>query len=315
MEGLGMYGLYWRVQEVLAAQMEGKNPSCSVHYSVTRWSLLLSLRGSLVFSALSRLGVTGLVTVKRDGDDISVRNRNLLKYRDEYSRKSGENQYNVTPRTEGDIDVDKEVETEKTIPPEKPAINSETPVSISQQEEAIYKAYCRKIGKVEAIKAIRKAVERLSHPDGNYLAMDPYGARRFLWKKATDYSSSPAGAKPSGKDKDYRPHPATWFNQGRYLDDPNEWQKSSNGGKNANVSLRPAEGDMAVLAESLSGGKYQRSSYEDGDLSPSEDRQGEPPTLHGDFAPVGGPESLPSGDGDTSGEPEGGRSDRAPITW
>ena len=117
MEGLAMYGLYWRVQEIIAAQMEGKNPPCSIRYTVTRWSLLLSLRGSLVFSTLLRLGATGLVTVERDGDDILVTNRNLLKYRDEYSRKSGESTDNVPTRTDKDGEEERkeEVEQKKTI--------------------------------------------------------------------------------------------------------------------------------------------------------------------------------------------------------
>jgi hypothetical protein len=115
MEGLAMYGLYWRVQEIIAGQMEGKEPKCSVHYSVTRWSLLLSLRGSLVFSTLSRLGVTGLVTVERDGDDVRVTNRNLLKYRDEYARKSGHSQDNVRPRTELEGEGELDTETDKEI--------------------------------------------------------------------------------------------------------------------------------------------------------------------------------------------------------
>lgn len=110
--GLALYGLYWRVQEIIAGRMEGKDPSCSVQYSVTRWSLLLSLRGSHVFSTLSRLAVTGLVTVERHGDDIAVTNRNLLKYRDEYSRKSGHDPENVPPRT----DTEEEAKTEYIAP-------------------------------------------------------------------------------------------------------------------------------------------------------------------------------------------------------
>ena len=108
MEGIARYGLYWRVNEIIASQMEGKSPSCSVRYPVSRWSLLLSLRGSLVFSTLSTLAVTYLVTVERDGCDIIVTNRNLLKYRDEYSRKSGQ-----TPVQEGEEEGKGDIEKEE----------------------------------------------------------------------------------------------------------------------------------------------------------------------------------------------------------
>lgn len=102
MEGLAMYGLYWRLLEIVAAQMDGKTPSCSVQYPVTRWSLLLSLRGSHVFSTLSRLAVTGVVTLERHDTDVRVTIPNLLKYRDEYARKSGHTPDNIPPRTEGE---------------------------------------------------------------------------------------------------------------------------------------------------------------------------------------------------------------------
>ncbi len=89
MQGLAAYGLWWRVVEIVAAAVGPDGKKNYVTYPVARWSLLLSLRGSLVMSSLSRLGVTGGVTVERHGSDITVTIRNLLKYRDEYTRKSG----------------------------------------------------------------------------------------------------------------------------------------------------------------------------------------------------------------------------------
>ena len=112
--GLARYGLYWRINEIIAGQMDGKNPSCSVRYPVSRWATLLSLRGSLVFSKLSRLAVTGLVTVERQDTDITVTNCNLLKYRDEYSRKSGQTQVQ-----EGEGEGDKDIEVEKEVEQKK----------------------------------------------------------------------------------------------------------------------------------------------------------------------------------------------------
>src|ERR1035437_1491990 len=68
--GLCRYGVYWRVQEILAAQMEGQTPSCSVQYSVSRWSVLLSVRGSHVRHLLDHLVKNNLVTVEWVGTDI-----------------------------------------------------------------------------------------------------------------------------------------------------------------------------------------------------------------------------------------------------
>jgi len=213
MEGLAMYGLYWRVQEILAAQMEGKEPSCSVRYTVTRWSLLLSLRGSLVFSTLSRLGATGLVTVERDGEDVRVTNRNLLKYRDEYSKKSVHSPDNVPPRTEGEGEGEgkAEVEQNKTeqddpveeLPPMEKKIGSK---ALSAQCEEIYQAYPRHTAKDAAIKSIEKSLRKKPFEE--------------LLPIVRAYAAQTAKEMADGKlEKNFIPHPSTWFNQGRYEDD------------------------------------------------------------------------------------------------
>jgi uncharacterized protein YdaU (DUF1376 family) len=84
--------------------------------------------------------------------------------------------------------------------------------------EAIYQAYPRKVGKQGALKAIGRAVQRL-HASG----MPMREAQEFLWKTVSTYAKSPAG-----NDGTFTPHPATWFNDGRYDDDQNEWQRRAN---------------------------------------------------------------------------------------
>jgi hypothetical protein len=95
------YGLWWLVCEAVARQLEGDNPE--VTYPLTKWSHLLSLRGSHVMSRLVTLQVTGLVTVERHGYDVTVRIPNLLKYRDEYSRKSGQTPESVRSKRQKQI--------------------------------------------------------------------------------------------------------------------------------------------------------------------------------------------------------------------
>jgi hypothetical protein len=108
-----------------------------------------------------------------------------------------------------------------------------------EQIEAIYQAYPRHIGKRAAIKAIEKAIARIVKGNGTQDHVSPVHARRFLWMMATDYASSPAGQAPCDIPCDYRPHPSTWFNQDRFLDDPAEWLKP-NGGSNGNRNSTPA---------------------------------------------------------------------------
>lgn len=163
MEGLAMYGLYWRVQEIIASQMEGKTPHCSVRYTVTRWSLLLSLRGSLVFSTLSRLALTGLVTATRDGDEILVTNRNLLKYRDEYSKKSGPTPDNVHPRTEGEGEGEKEGEQkdkEQQPYPKTPCVSDGDQKEESERVKVEAKAAAKQ-AKATAKEAAKEELKKL----------------------------------------------------------------------------------------------------------------------------------------------------------
>lgn len=83
------------------------------------------------------------------------------------------------------------------------------------EAEAIYRLYPRKVKLQPAVKAIRKAVEELATRQDDPLA--------WLQERVTAYAASPAGQKPPPGESDYRPHPPTWFNQGRYDDDPEEW--------------------------------------------------------------------------------------------
>jgi|SRR5665213_2408442 len=99
----------------------------------------------------------------------------------------------------------------------KPVLPWETPrkTRIQPQFSAediykIYQAYPRKIKPRPAFKAIEEALGRIDDPD-------PVGALLAIVK---EYADSPAGNNGC-----FTPHPASWFNAGSYLDDPEEWQK------------------------------------------------------------------------------------------
>jgi hypothetical protein len=71
----------------------------------------------------------------------------------------------------------------------------------------IYAAYPRKVARLAAIKAIDKALSMISAP--------------ALLERVQHYAQH-----CRGKEKKFIPHPATWFNQGRYFDiddDPDAW--------------------------------------------------------------------------------------------
>lgn len=73
----------------------------------------------------------------------------------------------------------------------------------------IYAAYPRKVAKTAAMKAIVTALERTT-ADALLAATTAYAAAVAKWPEA---------------DRQFVPHPATWFNQGRYEDDPSTWAR------------------------------------------------------------------------------------------
>ncbi len=138
------YGFYWLTLEIVASQLKSGTQKCSVTYPLTTWSRLLYCHHHTVrkyFDKMAAAGlitigvpagypgvtspatlcstdgvtgeVTGGVTLRYQGSSIEVIIPKLLKYRDEYSRKSGHSPDNVPPRT--DIEQNRE-ETDKEPP-------------------------------------------------------------------------------------------------------------------------------------------------------------------------------------------------------
>jgi hypothetical protein len=98
--------------------------------------------------------------------------------------------------------------------------------STATDAEAIYQAYPKHVGKKAALKAIAKALEHVM--------------QEYLLAAVTEYAAAVAGS-----DKQYIPHPATWFNHRRWEDDRDEWKREGINGK-------PAAGTDATLAAGIS---------------------------------------------------------------
>lgn len=86
-----------------------------------------------------------------------------------------------------------------------PISPSAAPKPVSPEILAIYDAYPRKVGRQDAIKAIRNALKVSGLPAATMLE------RVQLY------------AKICNDPREFMPHPATWFNRGSYSDDPKEW--------------------------------------------------------------------------------------------
>ncbi len=87
--------------------------------------------------------------------------------------------------------------------------------------EQVYALYPKKVGKEDALRAISLALKKHDLP---YLLDKTNQFRECVesWPSAYRYFQD-------GGDR--CPHPATWFNAGRYADDPREWKR--HGARNA----------------------------------------------------------------------------------
>ena len=90
----------------------------------------------------------------------------------------------------------------------------------SKAFQAWWTVYPRKIGKRKAFLEWERAVHRIEAANAGWSIFD---ARKFLLDKASEFAASKAGQAGS-----FVPHPTTWLHQGRYDDDPAEWQRSRN---------------------------------------------------------------------------------------
>ena len=98
-----------------------------------------------------------------------------------------------------------EVDTEE--PPNNPIRKSKgKTTNPGPSPSEIYDVYPLKVGKPAAIRAIEKQLREFSG--------------EFLLERTRAYAAAP------GRDPEFTPHPATWFNQERFNDDPSTWVKT-----------------------------------------------------------------------------------------
>ena len=87
-----------------------------------------------------------------------------------------------------------------------------SPDSSTMSAEEIYAAYPRKVGKMGAIRAIKRLAFHNISPGWLLERTKAYAEATSRWPEA---------------DRQYIPHPATWFNRGSYDDDPKEWERGT----------------------------------------------------------------------------------------
>ena len=106
-----------------------------------------------------------------------------------------------------------------TLTSKEPVKNqSRTSKVDDEQAEAIYEVYPRKVGRPNALKAIKSALKREAVKKEHGMSLNALVQKTKLWASACEQkiAADPEAAK-------YIKHPATWFNQQCYLEPATEW--------------------------------------------------------------------------------------------
>lgn len=133
-EGFAGYGRWFRLLEIVAEKMDSSN-RCHAEYSVKKWCSLLGLKPKTLraFFELTQnklktnvVGYDNELKTNSEPTDNELRMKsefseliikieipNLLKKRDDYSKKSGQNSDKLPTKSSLEVDTDKEVRSKK----------------------------------------------------------------------------------------------------------------------------------------------------------------------------------------------------------
>ena len=109
--GLKYYALWWITLEIIAGHMD-KTDRCSAEYPAKKWASL-ACTSSVGWAYFTRTaGELGLLNIEVHEGNMKVGCPNLLKYKDEYSKKSGQTPDKLRTNSGQTPDQDTETDTE-----------------------------------------------------------------------------------------------------------------------------------------------------------------------------------------------------------
>jgi hypothetical protein len=109
------YGIYWIILEKIAAKMEKGKTTTNCKYSATKWAKLCgsNVKGMRKFYVtFAELRLMNIKFIENSLKHIDIDCPNLLKYRDEYTRKSRHTPDNIPTPTGQTPDQDTDTDTD-----------------------------------------------------------------------------------------------------------------------------------------------------------------------------------------------------------
>jgi hypothetical protein len=184
---------------------------------ISRALSLPSLSARHMGSTIRVLISFGLLDLCNQQDNFPEERRGYKERRGEDKKQDVAPERRTEPRRLDDI-------LAEPVVSDPPELTGQVLTRLNNAVELIYCSYPRHVGKGHAKKAITKALQRLVKGE----ALRPFPiieeAAEWLQNRCTAYARS-----PDGQAGEYTPHPSTWFNDSRYLDDEKEWYARGNG--------------------------------------------------------------------------------------
>jgi len=217
--GAAGYGAYWIILEVIAENMDSdmdKNCPPCVELSLKRWSKFVGFSPKKCQKVVEFLSNLELITLKVSGQNYRIGCPNLLKYKDEYTRKSGhkEQKYPDSVRHQSQRQIQNtETETDNT-PHSPPKGNTESSKKSKNKKIDVDKKYSDKF--LEFWSAYPKA-----RREGKGNAWKAWQARVKEGEEDIVIAAIKRQCATIYKNRDpkYVPLPATWLNQKRWEDE------------------------------------------------------------------------------------------------
>ena len=203
------YGAYWLIVEDIAAAMDAGRMEPSAVHTELKWAQICHVSVRAMRNVIQTLS-NHLAIINQSPDNrVQIAIPNILKYKDEYSKKSGQTPEPIRADRE-QIESRTETDTEPsptgdvlalTAPEPKQRVRKPKPEAIPESPEFVefYSLYPRHVGRGPAWRAWQKHVHNGDAP------------KVIAGLKAALPALNRA-------EEDKRPHPSTWLDQERWRD-------------------------------------------------------------------------------------------------
>lgn len=207
--GSQAYGIYWYLLEAVAAPMEKNCPLPQLTHSDVKWASICHCSVRVFRRIADRLAEEKLIESESTGDRRRITVRKLLKYRDEYSNRSGQTPDKVCPRADTEQIQNRE---------EPPIVPQGDGLQLVDSKPPRKKAAMTPGQKI----AFDKWWELYPRHEAK-LPAEVAWVKHVRDRTTADAALVGIRAQLPGlleREPDKIPHPATWINQHRWTDEP-----------------------------------------------------------------------------------------------